>query len=123
MRSSWRRTGCRIGLPGVDGERCRMSDSREPPIVEPRRLAGRLLLAGAALGWERLWPSLWPAVGIIGLFLVLALFDLPALLPAVLHAALLALFAISLVAVLVPAVRRFRLPGRDAGRRRVEQAS
>ncbi|MGO8919157.1 MAG: TIGR02302 family protein [Stellaceae bacterium] len=102
-----------------------MRDKLEPPqpTVEPRRLAGRLFLAGAALAWERLWPALWPAVGVVGVFLALALFDLPALLPGVLHAALLAVFAAALGAALVPAIRRFRLPGRDAERRRVEQAS
>ena len=102
-----------------------MSDKLEPPpsMVGPRRLGGRLLLAGAALAWERLWPALWPAVAVVGTFLALALFDLPALLPGVLHAALLAVFALALAAALLPAIRRFRLPGRDAERRRVEQAS
>ena len=99
-----------------------MSDSLKPRI-EPRPFAGRLFLAGAALAWERLWPALWPAVGVGGVFLALALFDLPALLPVVLHAALLAVFALAMGAALVPAIRRFRLPGREAERRRIEQAS
>ena len=37
-----------------------------------------ILLARAALGWERIWPAAWPASGIIGAFLaagLLGLFD------------------------------------------------
>jgi uncharacterized protein (TIGR02302 family) len=102
-----------------------MSDSLSPPQPpgERNRLGNRLFLAGAALLWERVWPSLWPATGVVGVFLVLALLDIPARLPGVLHAALLALFAAALALALLPAVRRFRLPDREAGRRRVEQAS
>ena len=35
----------------------------------------------AALAWERIWPALWPASGIAGLFAAAALFDLFAPLP------------------------------------------
>jgi uncharacterized protein (TIGR02302 family) len=102
-----------------------MSDSLSSPQPpgERNRLGGRLLLAGAALLWERAWPALWPATGVVGVFLVLALLDLPAMLPGALHAALLAGFAVALALALVPAVHRFRLPDRDAERRRIEQAS
>jgi uncharacterized protein (TIGR02302 family) len=101
-----------------------MSDGvKAQQTVESPALGGRLRLAGAALLWERLWPSLWPAIGILGAFLALALFDLPARLPGVLHVALLVLVAAALVAALVPAIRGFRLPDRGAERRRVEQAS
>ena len=99
-----------------DGESARPETERPP-------MTGRLRLAGAALLWERLWPALWPAAGIVGAFLALALFDLPARLPAALHWALLILAAAALVAALVPALRGFRLPNRAAERRRVEQAS
>jgi uncharacterized protein (TIGR02302 family) len=99
------------------------SSDGSQPAVERSALATRLRLAGAALLWERLWPALWPAVGIAGAFLALALFDLPARLPGLLHAALLLLVAAALVAALVPALRRFRLPDRAAERRRIEAAS
>jgi uncharacterized protein (TIGR02302 family) len=101
-----------------------MSDGKSAR-PEPDRLpmTGWLRLAGAALLWERLWPALWPAAGIVGAFLALALFDVPARLPGVLHTALLVLAAAALVASLVPAFRGFRLPDRAAERRRVEQAS
>ncbi|HZB92160.1 MAG TPA: DUF4175 family protein, partial [Stellaceae bacterium] len=101
-----------------------MSDSeRSQQRVAAPPLGAQLRLAGAALLWERLWPSLWPAVGIAGAFLVLALFDLPARLPGVLHAALLVAVAGGLAATLVPALRGLRLPDRGAERRRMEQAS
>ena len=38
--------------------------------------ATRLRLARAALMWERVSPACWPALGVLGLFLVLGLFDL-----------------------------------------------
>jgi len=102
-----------------------MADIDETPEtrVIQRRLKGRLWLAGFALLWERLWPGLWPALGIVGAFLALALFDLPARLPAALHLALLIVTLAAAIVALLPLVRRFRLPDRFAGRRRVERAS
>ncbi|HEX7968387.1 MAG TPA: DUF4175 family protein, partial [Stellaceae bacterium] len=102
-----------------------MRDAERPSerLINPRHLARRLRLAGAALLWERLWPSLWPAIGIIGVFIVLALFDLPAQLPGVAHVALLVIAAALVATALVRALRRFRLPDRGAERRRIEQAS
>src|SRR5260221_13157555 len=101
-----------------------MADAERPPerLIDPRRLTRRLRLAGAALVWERLWPSLWPAIAILGVFLVLALFDLPARLPGMLHAALLLLAAALLAVALLAGLRRFRLPDRGAERRRIEGA-
>ncbi len=60
----------------------------------------RLRLARAALLWERVWPACWPALAVLGGFLVLGLFDLLPLLPGPLHAALLlgsALLSLSLL--------------------------
>ncbi len=101
-----------------------MSDTAKPaqPVVE-QRFPARLRLAGAALVWEGLWPALWPALAVAGAFLALALFDLLPRLPGLLHAAVLGTFALLLAAALLPAVRGFRLPGRGAERRRIEQAS
>jgi uncharacterized protein (TIGR02302 family) len=83
----------------------------------------RLQLAGAALAWERAWPALAPAFGILGLFVAAALFDLPPLLPGWAHAALLAVFAGLFGWTVLRAVRRFRPPDRGAARRRIETAS
>ncbi len=59
----------------------------------------------------------------VGVFLALALFDLPARLPPVLHALLLAVLGVLLIAALYLGLRRLRLPDHDAARRRIETAS
>src|SRR5580658_10199095 len=102
-----------------------MGETKESPAqtVNAPRMALRLRLAAAALAWERLWPALWPATAIIGVFLALALLDLLPQLPGLVHAASLALLVGLLGLAIVTALRRFRLPDRDAGRRRIEQAS
>jgi len=83
----------------------------------------RLRLACAALLWERVWPACWPALAVLGTFLVLALFDFLPLLPGVLHAALLLGFGAALVIALAAITRRIVFPDRVAARRRIEQAS
>lgn len=88
-----------------------------------RRVAWRRWLARGAILWERLWPALWPALAFAGLLLIAALLDLPALLPAWLHLAALALAAAGLVLLLWRGLRPVGLPGRREGDRRIEQAS
>src|SRR6516225_1735374 len=83
----------------------------------------RLRLARAALLWERVWPACWPALAVLGTFLVLALFDLLPLLPGVLHAALLLGFGAGFVIALAAITRRIVLPDSIVARRRIEQAS
>jgi uncharacterized protein (TIGR02302 family) len=70
--------------------------------------------------WERLWPALAPALGVIALFLVLALFDLPERLSGWLHLVLLIALAAALVAALYRGLRGFRLPRLALARRRLE---
>jgi uncharacterized protein (TIGR02302 family) len=91
----------------------------------PRRpgLERRLVLARLALVWERAWPALWPALEVAGAFLALALFDLPAQLPPLLHLLLLAAFTGLLVAALIFGFRSFSVPDRNDARRRIETAS
>jgi hypothetical protein len=48
-----------------------------------------IAVARLSLLWERVWPALWPATGIVGLFAAAALFDLFAQLPSSLHLILL----------------------------------
>jgi uncharacterized protein (TIGR02302 family) len=83
----------------------------------------RLRFARAALLWERVWPACWPALAVLGTFLVLALFDLLPLLPGLLHASLLLGFGAAFVVALAAATRTIDLPDRLAARRRIEQAS
>ncbi|MGH7001642.1 MAG: DUF4175 family protein, partial [Stellaceae bacterium] len=82
-----------------------------------------MLLARLALAWERAWPALWPTTFVVGAFLVLALFDIPARLPAWAATALLGLFVAALLVTLIGAARELRPPSRDAARRRLETTS
>ncbi|WP_160936775.1 TIGR02302 family protein [Teichococcus coralli] len=97
-----------------------MTEGRAPLA---RRLARGLRLARLALGWEALWPRLWPALGVIGLFLLAAWTGLFLHLPPWLHLALLAGFALALGAALWRGFRGFAWPGVAAAERRLEAAS
>jgi uncharacterized protein (TIGR02302 family) len=83
----------------------------------------RLRLAGAALLWERAWPACWPALAVLGGFVVVSLFDLLPLLPPLLHASLLLGCGAAFVIALAIVSRRIVLPDRIAARRRIEHAS
>lgn len=89
-------------------------------LLQPRGLDGQLWLARGALFWEKLWPGLWPALGVIGVFLVFALFDALPSLPAWAHGVALALFAAALIGALWHGLRQIDLPGFGAARRRIE---
>jgi uncharacterized protein (TIGR02302 family) len=88
-----------------------------------RRLAWLRLLARGALLWERLWPALWPPLAVVAAFLLVALAGLPTLLPPVLHALLLAGFAVLLGVAAWRGFRRFALPDDAAADRRIERDS
>lgn len=77
----------------------------------------------AGLAWEAFWPRFWPTLGVAGLFLALALLDLLPLLPAWLHALVLAGFLAALLRALWHAGKALHLPRREAARRRLEQDS
>jgi hypothetical protein len=88
-----------------------------------RNLPRQRLAARAALGWERLWPALWPPLGVLGVFLLVALLGLPLLLP---PGARLLLSLAAFAAIAVAAWRGFRrlsVPGREDADRRLEAAS
>jgi uncharacterized protein (TIGR02302 family) len=88
-----------------------------------RRIGRQRRQARLTLWFERLWPSIWPALGVVGLFLCFALFDIPGLLPGWLHAAALAGFVVAGLALLWHGLRRVRIPGPEATDRRLEFAS
>ncbi|GGJ25660.1 TIGR02302 family protein [Neoroseomonas lacus] len=87
------------------------------------QLTRRTRLARLVLWWEAAWPALWPPLGVIGVFLLVALSGLPLLLPAALHALLLLGFAGALCWAGWRAGRMLRLPGAAAAERRLEQDS
>ena len=69
------------------------ADMRISPDTQEGRnrelFAGRVLFARYALGWENLWPAIWPALGVIGIFAAIAMFDLLPMLPGWAHGAVL----------------------------------
>ena len=88
-----------------------------------RRLAGRRLMARAAILFEALWPALWLPLGVVGVFLCAALLDLLPLLTNVLHWALLAIVVLATLGLLVRGFRKIRLPDDHAADRRLESES
>ena len=85
-------------------------------------LLRRLRLARLALGWERLAPSLTALLTLAALFLALALFDAPTLLPGWLHALALAGFAAA-AAIILQRLRRTPRPTEAEAERRLERDS
>jgi uncharacterized protein (TIGR02302 family) len=88
-----------------------------------RRLSGRRFLARLAILVEALWPALWLPLAAVGVFVALALLNVPPLLPGWLHLALLGLVFVVVAALLVRSLWRLRLPDDRAADRRLEQRS
>lgn len=86
-------------------------------------LALRQGLSRVALFWERSWPAIWPATGLIGTFAALALLNVLPALPGWLHTLILLGFAAAFLAALRHAFRRVRVPTADAATRRLETDS
>jgi uncharacterized protein (TIGR02302 family) len=80
-------------------------------------------LARTAIAWERVWPALWPATGIVGLCLAAALFDLFAYVPAWLHMLALAAALGAAGGTLYLRLRNVRSPAWREGARRLERDS
>jgi uncharacterized protein (TIGR02302 family) len=80
--------------------------------------AARVLLA-----WERVWPALWPATGILGVGVAAALLDAFAPLPWPVHALILATFVTAISLALYFNLRSFAFPRWDEGARRLERDS
>ncbi len=88
-----------------------------------RRLAGRRALARCVILFERVWPALWPALGVAGLFVCAALLGLPPLLPPWAHIALLAVTFLLIVGLLARGLYGIAAPDDVAADRRLELAS
>ena len=91
-----------------------------PAGAPERLLARRLFLSRAALAWELLWPALWPMVCVAGIFVAIALFDLPGLVPGIVHTAILAGFALAFAGAAIWGLRALVWPDTLAARRRIE---
>ncbi len=83
-------------------------------LLRMRRLARWVLL------FERVWPAVAPALGVVGVFLCLALLDLPRRLPPEAHLFGLGVFALAVLALLGLGLRRVRRPSPAEADRRLE---
>ena len=88
-----------------------------------RRLTSRRVLARAAILFERIWPALWPAIGVAGVFVCAALLDLPRLLPPWAHIGLLAVTLLLIGGLLARGLYGIAAPDDRAADRRLEVAS
>jgi uncharacterized protein (TIGR02302 family) len=88
-----------------------------------RRLGSRRLAARAVILFERLWPALWPPLGVAGVFACAALLDLPRLIPPWLHLLALAVFVVVELTLLVRGIARVAAPDNAAADRRLELVS
>lgn len=96
--------------------------SEERPGL-PQTVGRRILMSWASLTAERLWPVLWPAGGVVGLFVILALANVFTYLPEWLHLLSLLGFAGALVAAAMWSLRQTSVPTRDQAVRHLEQSS
>ncbi len=89
-----------------------------------RRRAERFVAtARLILLWERIWPAMWPGMGIIGIGVIVALVGLFTILPGVVHALLLIVLFGSAAYFFWKTFSPFRSPRWEDGARRVERDS
>jgi uncharacterized protein (TIGR02302 family) len=93
------------------------------PAPHLRRLASRRALARLTILFERVWPALWPPLGVAGVFLCLALLDIPQALPPAVHAGLLVCTVVAIVALAFREFRAVRAPDDAQADARLERAS
>lgn len=97
---------------------------RTPRETAPgnRQFERKVALSRLGLLLERLWPRFWLVLAIAGVFLLVSLAGLWLWLPPTAHGAVLAAFALALIAALV-ALARVRWPSREEALRRLERRS
>ncbi len=91
------------------------------PIL--RRLGRSRARARLVLLFERVWPALWPPLGVIGALVCAALLELPSMLPPWAHLSLLAVAAIVVLALLGRGIIGVATPNVAEADRRLETAS
>jgi uncharacterized protein (TIGR02302 family) len=91
--------------------------------VRRRRAERFITVARLILLWERIWPAMWPGMGVIGLGMTLALVGLFGVVPGAVHAIILVALFGATVFVFWRSFFRFRGPRWEDGARRVERDS
>jgi len=99
------------------------NDLANQPNGLPRPVRVRVGLSWFVLAAERLWPALWPASGIVGLFLILALANVFSSLPEWLHLATLVGFIGAVVGAVIYSLRDSLVPTRGQALRHLERSS
>ncbi|MBT3557754.1 MAG: TIGR02302 family protein [Rhodospirillales bacterium] len=91
----------------MNGPDTRTDNSKRRTSRQHSRL---IALGRLSLTWERLWPCLWQPMGLVGLFLGVALMDVLPLLPLWLHTGLLLGYCVLICVVSTRAFRPYRSP-------------
>jgi uncharacterized protein (TIGR02302 family) len=99
------------------------NDQHSNSGISPARLGLRRAVARAVMFWERALPALWPAAGITGLFLAIALAGGFLILPGWLHGLVLVGFAFFFATRLWRGIRRIKAPTGAEATRRLETDS
>ncbi|HEY3636807.1 MAG TPA: TIGR02302 family protein [Rhizomicrobium sp.] len=94
-----------------------------PPGSKAERHQRFITLARIVLAWERGWPALWPATGILGLYIAAALFGVTDALPGALRSLLFVSVLAATGYFLYREFRDWRTPRWEEGARRVERDS
>ena len=103
-----------------------MTEQTKPsgdPSKLPKAVQRRTGLAAAALFFERLWPSLWPAWGILAIFVSLSLLDAWSYLPLWAHVIAVSGFALAFLISLYAKTRELVWPTYAESLRRIEVKS
>lgn len=95
---------------------------RDGDALSRLKLAQALDRAIYAIAWERAWPHLARVLTVVGLFLVASWAGLWLVLPSIVRAIGLVVFAAIAIAALAPLIR-FRWPGRDEALSRLDRGS
>lgn len=93
------------------------------PAPPTRHLAGRRFLARAVISFEVVWLALWPPLAVVGVFLCLAMLDVPQRLPGWAHVALLVVVVLAAGGLLLRGLLAGGLPDDRAADRRLESQS
>jgi len=93
------------------------------PTSPASALSRKRSVARLVLWFERVWPAIWPALGVLGAYACLALLDIPSLLPPWTRIILLVVVLALAAGLLWRRLRPVRVPTEAEADRRLERAS